>query len=70
MFSRTQNPIIEIYLGTLQPRYFPYLPICFIKLHLNIESLYLLFCMYLFYFISLLLCSLAVNIHMMNFLQE
>ena len=38
MFRRTQNPIIEIYLGTLQPRYFPYLPICFIKLHLNIES--------------------------------
>ena len=26
-FSHTQNPIIEIYLGTLQPRDFPYLPV-------------------------------------------
>ena len=28
-FSRTQNPIAEIYLGILQPRDFPYLPIRF-----------------------------------------
>ena len=31
--SRTQNPIIEIYLGTLQPRDFPYLPVCFIAIY-------------------------------------
>ena len=34
-FSRTQNQIIEICLGTFQPRDSPYLPICFIKLHLE-----------------------------------
>ena len=31
-FSRTQNPIMEIYLGTLQLKDFPYLPICFIAI--------------------------------------
>ena len=31
-FSCTQNPIIEIYLGTLQPRDFPYLRTCFIPI--------------------------------------
>ena len=31
-FSRTKNPIIEIYLDTLQPRDFPYLPIYFIAI--------------------------------------
>ena len=31
-FSRTQNPIIEIYLGTLQPRNLFYLPIYFIAI--------------------------------------
>ena len=31
-FSRTQNPVIEVYLGTLQPCDFPYLPVCFVAI--------------------------------------
>ena len=36
-FSHTQNPIIEIYLGTLQPRDFPCLPSSFIATKYDIN---------------------------------
>ena len=36
-FSHTQDPIIEIYPGTLQPRDFPCLPSCFIAKEYDIN---------------------------------
>ena len=66
-FSRTQHPIIKIYLGALQHRDLSFLSICFIKLHLEHGSfISILFCVYLFYFVFLLLGSLPVKIPMMN----